>query len=111
MDLAAALGLDSSADVAFVGADGEKSTMGQLTTEGTDKGYNMGYTTTVAMLPPPDLPLTLTDRDGWRADLETRDPSIALAREEVADPTQVDRKLRGFEASPMEQLSDSGLFD
>ncbi|RKS78300.1 putative selenium-dependent hydroxylase accessory protein YqeC [Haloarcula quadrata] len=111
MDLAAALGLGSSAAVAFVGAGGKKSAMGQLTTEGTDEGYDVGYTTTTAMPPPPDLPLTLTDPDGWRTDLETRDPPIAVAREEVADPARVNRKVRGFEASVMEQLSDAELFD
>jgi len=111
MDLAAALGLGSSAAVAFVGAGGKKTAMGQLTTEGTDEGYDVGYTTTTAMPPPPDLPLTLTDPDGWRTDLKTRDPPIAVARDEVDDPARVDRKVRGFEASMMEQLSEAGLFD
>ncbi|MHC3381206.1 selenium cofactor biosynthesis protein YqeC [Haloarcula sp. H-GB5] len=111
MDLAAALGLGSSAAVAFVGAGGKKTAMGQLTVEGTDQGYDVGYTTTTAMPPPPDLPLTLTGPDEWRADLEAHDPPVAVAREEVADPARVDRKVRGFETSVVEELSDAGLFD
>ncbi|GGK73765.1 selenium cofactor biosynthesis protein YqeC [Haloarcula sebkhae] len=111
MDLAAALGLGSSAAVAFVGAGGKKTAMGQLTVEGTDKGYDVGYTTTTAMPPPPDLPLTLTGPDEWRADLEAHDPPVAVAREGVADPARVDRKVRGFETSVVEELSDAGLFD
>ncbi|NLV04730.1 putative selenium-dependent hydroxylase accessory protein YqeC [Haloarcula rubripromontorii] len=111
MHLAAALGLGSSAAVAFVGAGGKKTAMGQLTVEGTDEGYDVGYTTTTAMPPPSDLPLTLTGPDAWRADLEAHDPPIAVAREEVADPARVDRKVRGFEPSVVEQLSSAGLFD
>ncbi|EMA05497.1 probable selenium-dependent hydroxylase accessory protein YqeC [Haloarcula vallismortis] len=111
MHLAAALGLGSSAAVAFVGAGGKKTAMGQLTVEGADKGYDVGYTTTTAMPPPPDLPLTLTGPDEWRADLKAHDPPLAVAREDVADPARVDRKVRGFEASVVEQLSSAGLFD
>ncbi|KAA9395999.1 putative selenium-dependent hydroxylase accessory protein YqeC [Haloarcula sp. CBA1130] len=111
MQLAAALGLRSSAVVAFVGAGGKKTAMGQLTVEGTDEGYDVGYTTTTAMPPPSDLPLTLTSPDEWRADLEAREPPVAFARERVVDPARVDRKVRGFEVSVVEQLSDAGLFD
>ncbi|RLM43904.1 putative selenium-dependent hydroxylase accessory protein YqeC [Haloarcula sp. Atlit-47R] len=111
MHLAAALGLGSSAAVAFVGAGGKKTAMGQLTVEGTDERYDVGYTTTTAMPPPSDLPLTLIDPDAWRADLEAHDPPIAVAREEVPDPARVDRKVRGLEASIVEQLSSVGLFD
>ncbi|KOX92591.1 dehydrogenase [Haloarcula rubripromontorii] len=111
MHLAAALGLGSSAAVAFVGAGGKKTAMGQLTVEGTDEGYDVGYTTTTAMPPPSDLPLTVTGPGAWRADLEAHDPPIAVAREEVADPARVDRKVRGFEPSVVEQLSSAGLFD
>ncbi|MDQ2074249.1 selenium cofactor biosynthesis protein YqeC [Haloarcula sp. NS06] len=111
MDLAAALGLGSSAAVAFVGAGGKKTAMGQLTVEGTDRGYDVGYTTTTAMPPPPDLPLTLTGPNDWRANLEAHDPPVAVARERVPNPARVDRKVRGFEASVVEQLSDAGLFD
>ncbi|EMA27135.1 selenium cofactor biosynthesis protein YqeC [Haloarcula japonica] len=111
MHLAAALDLGSSAAIAFVGAGGKKTAMGQLTGEGTDEGYDVGYTTTTAMPPPPHLPLTLTGPEEWRTDLEAHDPPIALAREEVADPARVDRKVRGFEASVVDQLSEAGLFD
>ncbi|KAA9404979.1 putative selenium-dependent hydroxylase accessory protein YqeC [Haloarcula hispanica] len=111
MHLAAALGLGSSAAVAFVGAGGKKTAMGQLTAEGTDEGYDVGYTTTTAMPPPPDLPLTLTGPDEWRADLHAHELPVAFAREEVADPARVDRKVRGFDADVIEQISVAGLFD
>ncbi|AEM59451.1 dehydrogenase (plasmid) [Haloarcula hispanica N601] len=111
MHLAAALGLGSSAAVAFVGAGGKKTAMGQLTAEGTDEGYDVGYTTTTAMPPPPDLPLTLTGPDEWCDDLDEHEPPVAFARERVADPARVDWKVRGFDASVVEQLSEAGLFD
>jgi len=111
MDLADALGLGSSAAVAFVGAGGKKTAMGQVTREGAAEGYAIGYTTTTAMPPPPDLPLTLTGPDEWRADLEAHEPPVAFARERVADPERVDRKVRGFEASVLDQIADAGLFD
>jgi probable selenium-dependent hydroxylase accessory protein YqeC len=111
MHLADALGLGSSAVVALVGAGGKKTAMGHLTGEGTSDGYGVGYTTTTAMPPPPDLPLTLTGPDEWRTDLDAHEPPVAVARESVADPARVDRKVRGFEANMVEQLSDAGLFD
>ncbi|WP_420182900.1 selenium cofactor biosynthesis protein YqeC (plasmid) [Haloarcula sp. KBTZ06] len=111
MHLAAALDLGSSAAVAFVGAGGKKTAMGQLTIEGTDEGYDVGYTTTTAMPPPPDLPLTLTGPDEWCDDLDEHEPPVAFARERVADPARVDWKVRGFDASVVEQLSEAGLFD
>jgi len=111
MHLAAALGLGSSAAVAFVGAGGKKTAMGQLAVEGTNDGCAVGYTTTTAMPPPPDLPLALTGPDEWHTDLEAHDPPVAIARESVADPARVDRKVRGFEASVVEQLSEAELFD
>ena len=111
MHLADALGLGSSAAVAFVGAGGKKTAMGRLTVEGTGEGYDVGYTTTTAMPPPPDLPLALTGPDRWRADLEAHEPPVAVARESVADPARVDRKVRGFEASVVERMFDAGLFD
>lgn len=111
MHLAGALGLGSSAPVAFVGADGKKTAMGQLTVEGTGRGYDVGYTMTTAMPPPADLPLTLTGSGEWRTDLDAHEPPVALARESVTDPSGVDRKVRGFEADIVEQLSEAGLFD
>lgn len=111
MDLADALGLGSSATVAFVGAGGKKTAMGQVTHEGTAEGYAIGYTTTTAMPPPPDLPLALTGPGEWRTDLEAHEPPVAFARELVADPARVDRKVRGFEASVLDRIADAGLFD
>lgn len=111
MHLSDALGLGPSTAVAFVGAGGKKTAMGQLSVEGTDEGYAVGYTTSTAMPPPPDLPLTLTGPEEWRADLEGRDPPTAFARERVDDPERADRKVRGFEASVLERIADAGLFD
>ncbi|GCF15095.1 hypothetical protein Harman_30300 [Haloarcula mannanilytica] len=111
MHLADALGLGSSAVVALVGAGGKKTAMGQLTAEGTSDGDAVGYTTTTAMPPPPDLPIVLTGPDEWRSDLTAKEPPVAFAHESVADPERVERKVRGFEPEVVDRIADSGLFD
>lgn len=111
MHLADALGLGASAVVALVGAGGKKTAMGQLTAEGTSDGYAAGYTTTTAMPPPPDLPMIFTGTAEWRSDLTTQEPPVAFARESVADPERVERKVRGFEPEVVDWIADSGLFD
>jgi len=52
MELSTALGLSDRALVAFVGAGGKKTAMHRLATEGTERGYDVGFTTTTQMPPP-----------------------------------------------------------
>ncbi|MBV0902767.1 selenium cofactor biosynthesis protein YqeC [Haloarcula salina] len=111
MRLTDALGIDARALVAFVGAGGKKTAMGQLAAEGAREGLDVGYTTTTAMPPPPDLPLTLTVRDGYPYVISDRDPPLAFAREWVADPERAAEKVRGFDPEFLRSVYYSGVFD
>ncbi|WP_424004950.1 selenium cofactor biosynthesis protein YqeC (plasmid) [Haloarcula salina] len=111
MRLTDALGVDARALVAFVGAGGKKTAMGQLAAEGAREGFDVGYTTTTAMPPPPDLPLTLTVRDGYPYVISDHDPPLAFAREWVADPERADEKVHGFDPEFLRSVYYSGVFD
>ncbi|WP_336338494.1 selenium cofactor biosynthesis protein YqeC [Haloarcula brevis] len=111
MRLTDALALDDRALVAFVGAGGKKTAMGQLAAEGAREGVDVGFTTTTAMPPPPDLPLTLTVRDGYPYVISDHDPPLAFAREWVANPERVAEKVRGFDPEFLRSVYYSGVFD
>ncbi|WP_135537031.1 selenium cofactor biosynthesis protein YqeC [Halostella pelagica] len=110
MQLADALGLGDRELVAFVGAGGKKTAMHRLATESTERGYNAGFTTTTEM-PPPDLPLTVTDVEVSPYALTEDEPPVAFAREWVSDPDRVARKVRGFDPGPLTSVFDRGFFD
>ncbi len=113
MDLAGALGLDTPELVAFVGAGGKKTAMGQLVAEGG--GTNrVGYTTSAHMPPPPDLDIVVDAFDTLHATLRERvdeDTPLALASEYVDDPARVDEKVNGFEPAQIDVLYEAGHFD
>lgn len=111
MRLTDALGIDARALVAFVGAGGKKTAMGQLAAEGAREGVDVGLTTTTAMPPPPDFPLTLTVRDGYPYAISDEDPPLAFAREWVTDPERVAEKVRGFDPEFLRSVYYSGVFD
>jgi probable selenium-dependent hydroxylase accessory protein YqeC len=110
MQLSEALSLGDRELVAFVGAGGKKTAMHRLAGEGTERGHDVGFTTTTQM-PPPDLPLTVTDVDVSPYAVTEDDPPVAFAREWVSDPERVDRKVRGFDRAPLDSLFDRGFFD
>lgn len=111
MRLADALGLGSREFVAFVGAGGKKTAMRQLTDEGTERSLDVGYTTTTAMPPPSDLPVTLNTRTGYPFVLSDHEPPLAFASEWVSNPERVERKVRGFEPAFLKSVFSSGVFD
>ncbi len=110
MDLAGALGLGDRALVSLVGAGGKKTAMARLVEEGTDRGLAVGYTTTTHV-PPPDLPLALSEPEALEVALEEHEPPVAFARSEVDQPERADRKLRGFEPAVVDWLHRTRRFD
>jgi probable selenium-dependent hydroxylase accessory protein YqeC len=110
MELADPLEVGDRALVAFVGAGGKKTAMDRLVEEGTDRGLAVGYTTTTHV-PPPDLPLALSDPETLERGLEGHEPPVAFAREEVEQPERADRKLRGFEPSVVDWTYRTRRFD
>ncbi|MDZ7700633.1 MAG: selenium cofactor biosynthesis protein YqeC [Halobacteriales archaeon] len=110
MDLAGALGLDDRALVAFVGAGGKKTAMARLVVEATERGLAAGYTTTTHV-PPPELPLALSEPETLEAALEAHEPPVAFARSEVESPERAARKLRGFEPAVVDWLHRTRRFD
>ncbi|MFC6765141.1 selenium cofactor biosynthesis protein YqeC [Natrinema soli] len=110
MQLSTALGLGDRALVAFVGAGGKKTAMHRLAMEGTEQGYDIGFTTTTQM-PPPDLPLTVTNVERLPDALLETEPPVAFASEWVSDPERVDRKVRGFDPEPLTAVLDRGFVD
>lgn len=111
MNLRGALGLGSREFVAFVGAGGKKTAMQRLAVEGTDTGLRVGYTTTTAMPPPPNIPLTVTTRQEHPYVLSEHDPPLAFASEYVTEPERVETKVRGFDPDFLQTVFDSGEFD
>lgn len=111
MKLSEALGLGARELVAFVGAGGKKTAMQRLTAEGTARGRTVGYTTTTAMPPPPDIPLTVTIREGYPYVLSDHDPPLAFASEYVVNPERVEKKVRGFDPAFLKTVFYSGVFD
>lgn len=110
MQLSSALDLGDRALVAFVGAGGKKTAMHRLAREGTERGFDVGFTTTTQM-PPPDLPLTVTNAEELSDALLETEPPVAFASEWVSDPERVARKVRGFDPEPLTSVFDRGLFD
>ncbi|ADB62788.1 anaerobic dehydrogenase cluster protein (plasmid) [Haloterrigena turkmenica DSM 5511] len=110
MRLSDALGLGDRELVSFVGAGGKKTAMHRLATEGTERGYDVGYTTTTKM-PPPDLPLTVANVEALPSKLTETEPPVAFARDWVPDPERVARKVRGFDPEPLASIFDRGIFD
>jgi probable selenium-dependent hydroxylase accessory protein YqeC len=111
MQLSDALSLGGRELVAFVGAGGKKTAMHRLAKEGTERGHDVGYTTTTQMPPPPDLPLTVANVEVSPYALTEDEPPVAFARSWVSDPERVDRKVRGFDPAPLDSLFDRGFFD
>ncbi|WP_459191102.1 selenium cofactor biosynthesis protein YqeC [Halosimplex sp. J119] len=111
MPLAAALGLGDRELVVFVGAGGKKTAMRRLTATGDDRGLDVGYTTTTAMPPPPDIPMTLQTRSGHPFVISDRDPPLAFADEWVNDPDRADRKVTGPDPSFVRAVYLGGVFD
>jgi len=111
MDLSDALSLGGRELVAFVGAGGKKTAMRRLAAEGTEQGYDVGYTTTTQMPPPADLPLTVADVEVSPFALTEDDPPVAFAAEWVADPERADRKVNGFDPDVLDAFFDRGMFD
>lgn len=111
MRLADALGLQSREFVSFVGSGGKKTAMQQLTVEGTDRSLDVGYTTSTAMPPPSDPPLTLSTRAGYPFVLSDHEPPLAFASEWVSNPERVERKVRGFDPAFLKSVFYSGVFD
>jgi probable selenium-dependent hydroxylase accessory protein YqeC len=111
MDLGAALGLGDRACVAFVGAGGKKTAMGQLVTEGTASGQAVGYTTTAA-IPPPELDLVVEkDPDRLAESLAPQQPPVAFASEWIDSPERVPEKVRGVSPAFVDQLWHETSFD
>ncbi|MDS0477272.1 selenium cofactor biosynthesis protein YqeC [Natrinema sp. 1APR25-10V2] len=110
MQLSTALGIGDRALVAFVGAGGKKTAMHRLTREGTERGYDVGFTTTTQM-PPPELPLTVTNAELLPDALLESEPPVAFASEWVSDPERVDRKVRGFDPEPLTSVFSRGFVD
>ncbi|OLZ39380.1 dehydrogenase [Natrinema saccharevitans] len=110
MQLSTALGLGDRALVAFVGAGGKKTAMHRLAIEGPERGLDVGFTTTTQM-PPPDLPLTVTNAERLPEALLETEPSVAFASQWVSDPERVDRKVRGFDPEPLTSVLDRGFVD
>lgn len=111
MRLADELGLGRREFVAFVGAGGKKTAMGRLALEGSARGLDVGYTTTTAMPPPPELPLVV-DSDLIRpVEFADHDPPLAFAAGWVSDPERVDRKVRGFDPAVLDSVFEDGVFD
>ncbi|WP_254525558.1 selenium cofactor biosynthesis protein YqeC [Natrinema caseinilyticum] len=111
MDLADGLGLEDDELVSFVGAGGKKTAMGHLVAEAADRGLDAGYTTSVQMPPPPDVPLALTDGERPSADLDDVTAPVAIARARVSDPDRVDEKVRGYAPDVLSSVFAGGRFD
>ncbi|WP_135822112.1 selenium cofactor biosynthesis protein YqeC [Halostella litorea] len=111
MRLSEALPLGDRELVAFVGAGGKKTAMGRLAAEGTERGYDVGYTTTTRMPPPPDLPLTVADVEASPYAVAEDEPPAAFAASWVADPERVDRKVEGFDPDALDDFFARGIFD
>lgn len=110
MDLAGALGLEGRALVSLVGAGGKKTAMARLVDEAGTRGLAAGYTTTTHV-PPPDLPLVVSEPETLEAALEEEGSPVAFAREWVDQPERADRKLRGFEPAVVDWLHRTRRFD
>lgn len=110
MDLASALGLGDRTLVAFVGAGGKKTAMARLVEEAGGRGHAAGYTTTVHV-PPPDLPLVVSEAETLEVALEDEGSPVAFAREWVDQPERADRKLRGFEPAVVDWVYRTRRFD
>lgn len=110
MDLAGALGLGDRALVAFVGAGGKKTAMARLVEDADERGLAAGYTTTTHV-PPPDLPVVVSEPETLEPALESQAPPVAFAREWVDQPERADRKLRGYEPAVVDWLHRTRRFD
>jgi len=84
--------------------------MHRLATEGTERGYDVGFTTTTQM-PPPICPLTITNAERLPDAFLEAEPPVAFASEWVSDPERVDRKVRGFDPEPLMSVLDQGFVD
>lgn len=111
MDLADGLGLEDDELVSFVGAGGKKTAIGHLIAEADDRGLDAGYTTSVQMPPPPDVPLALIDSDCVSADVDELSAPVALASARVSDPDRVDEKVRGYAPGVLDSVFADGRFD
>lgn len=111
MDFAGTLGLEGQEFVAFVGAGGKKTAMQRLAVEGTDRGRVVGYTTTTAMPPPDDIPLTTSTSDVYPFVPTANDPPVAFARQWISNPERADEKVDGLSPAFVRSVFDSGRFD
>lgn len=110
MKLAAALDLEGHELVSFVGAGGKKTAMARLVEEGTARNRPVAYTTTTHV-PPPDLPIVVSEAETLEHGLEEQDPPVAFARDWVDQPERADRKLRGFEPAVVDWFHRTRRFD
>lgn len=111
MDLSGTLGLDDHELVSFVGAGGKKTTMRRIARESDREGLTVVYTTTTHMPPPPDVPLFITNPSQLSGKISPADGTIAVASERVDSPERVDRKVRGFDPSTIDDVFESSRFD
>jgi len=129
MDLANALGLadapgedDEDEDqaaagavVAFVGAGGKKTAMGELVEEGLARDRRVGYTTTTHTPPPAGIDLVVAEPSALPGALPEGLPGpnepVAIAAERVPDPDRAAEKIRGYDPSVIDQLVATGRFD
>lgn len=110
MDLAGALDLGDRALVSFVGAGGKKTAMARLVAEADDRGLTVGYTTTTHV-PPPDLPLAVSEPETLERALEAHGSPVAFARAWVDQPERADRKLQGFDPAVVDWVHRTRRFD
>lgn len=118
MDLATALGLGSQELISFVGAGGKKTAMHRLVDEACTRNLTIGYTTT-AHMPPPSLPLVVTDADelietlrsGFSLDPDSGNYALSFAREWVMNPERVDEKVSGFDPGVIDNVFQTGQFE
>lgn len=111
MDLAGTLGLGERELVAFVGAGGKKTAMGELVRAGGERNLAVGYTTTTHTPPPPDLPLVVAPAAEIQGAIEGRTPPVAFAAEAVDSPDRVETKVRGYDPSLVDELFEQDVFD
>lgn len=111
MDLADALQLGDEELVAFVGAGGKKTAIQHLVGEGAHRDVAVGYTTTTHTPPPDEFPHLIVGPNELPGALSERGTPIAFAAERVEQPARADEKVRGYDASVVESVFESGLFD
>lgn len=109
MELASALELGERELVAFVGAGGKKTAMAHLAETGREREIRAGYTTTVHMPPPTNIPLVV-DSAPSEGVLTGRE-AVAFATERVPNPERASEKVRGYDPAVLDGLFADGGFD